>query len=164
MKKFVTFSNFLVLLGIMTIFFYFIPAVNIYRDSVYNTNVNLFTATFGGPFVIYGQTKALLPCGGLIVGFFLAIAGIILTFLKCKIKFATLLAFPFYIAAGVLVACTATLLPAVNLNAGVLAPQFTFNMIGGAVTVCVFWFIIGAFALIDFIATIAKPKQQPVNY
>ncbi len=153
----------MVLLGIMTILFYLIPAVSIYADSVYNTNVNLFTATFGGGFTIYGQDKSLIACGGLITAFILGIVAILLTLAKMKNKYATLLACPFYIASGVLVACTSKLVSATNLNVSV-APQFNFNILGGAITVAVFWCLLGFFALIDFIAAVAKPKQQPVAY
>lgn len=163
MKKFVTFANFMVLLGIMTILFYLIPAVNIYADSVYNTDVNLFTATFGGSFTIYDQAKSLIACGGLIVAFVFGIIAIVTTALKCKCKYATLIACPFYITSGVLVACTGQLVSGVNLNVSV-APQFNFNILGGAITVATFWCILGFFALVDFIGVVAKPKQQPSAY
>ncbi len=153
----------MVLLGIMTILFYLIPAVNIYVDNAYNTDINLFTATFGGGFTIYDQAQPLVACGGLITAFVLGVVAIILTMLKCKIKFATLLACPFYIASGVLVACTSQLVSAANLNVGI-APQFSFNILGGAITVATFFCILGFFALIDFIAAVAKPKQQPSAY
>ena len=165
MKKFLTFSNFMVLLGIMTIFFYFIPAVKIApHDYAQNAiNVNLFQATFGGPFSIHYLlvTKAyhLNACGGLIVGFILGLVGILLTCAKMKVKIANLFALPFYTAAGVLVICTAALVRNANANNGI-PNYFSYTILGGAITVGVFFFILAFLALVDFIATVAKPKQQ----
>lgn len=162
MKKFVTFSNFMVLLGIMTILFYLIPAITITPNGeTVNTSVNLFGATFGCSFTIAVKalpTQSFEACGGLISAFFLGIVGIVLTFLKSKNRLATLLAFPFYTAAGVLVCCAA------NLTYQHLSNPFYFHtsLAGGAITVATFWLILAFFALVDFILTIAKPKQ-PVN-
>ncbi|MCQ2795725.1 MAG: hypothetical protein MJ213_00215 [Bacilli bacterium] len=165
MKKIVTFANFMVLIGIMTILFYLIPAVSI--KAISNpTEVNLFVATFGGSFTVHefvDVTRSLSPCGGLITAFVLGVVAILLTLTKAKNKYATLLACPFYIASGVLVACTASLVKSVNANAGV-DNIFTYNIAGGAITVATFWCILGFFALIDFISVVAKPKQQSTAY
>ena len=169
MKKYITFANFMVLLGIMTILFYLIPAVSIKAADmdIYSTNVNLFIATFGGSFSIsFSETVtnsySLVACGGLIVAFFLGIVGIVLTFLKRKIKIANLFAFPFYLTAGILVACTVPLINSVN--SGTISFFLSYSLAGGAITVMTFWFILAFFALIDFIASIAKPKQQNPAY
>lgn len=167
MKKIITFSNFMVLLGIMTILFYLIPAVHIgvNGQTQYVTDVNLFTATFGGPFTMkypVAQTFALQANGGLITAFILGILAIIATALKCKFKFATLIAFPFYVASGVLVACTAGLVTSSNYD--ILPTHFNYSILGGAITVATFFCILAFFALVDFVSTIAKPKQQQPAY
>ncbi len=154
----------MVLLGIMTILFYLIPAVHIEDTTEYTADANLFIATFGGSFSLGypGGNFSFVPCAGLIVAFCLSVVAIILTFLKCKFRLAALFAFPFYIAAGVLVACTIPLVNATNL--GVISFTQDYSMIGGSITVATMWCVLGFFALIDFIAAAAKPKQQPVAY
>ncbi len=170
MKKYLTFSNFMVVLGIMTILFYLIPAVRITATTT-NTygDMNLFTATFGGPFSISLNDNVtnnfnLTANGGLIVGFFLGIIGIVLTALRNKIKIANLFAFPFYVAAGVLVACTVDLTRFVNFQNPIPSTGYVYSSLGGSITVCVFWFILAFFAICNFIAAIAKPKQQTSAY
>lgn len=156
----------MVLLGIMTILFYLIPAVKVepFGQAPFAINMNLFTATFGGTISLNfpGGNYGLLPCGGLVVAFCLGIVGILLTFAKCKIKFATLFAFPFYLTAGILVACTGGLVASVNHF--VVESTLSYTMIGGAITVATFFCILAFFALVDFITTIAKPKQQQPAY
>ncbi|MCQ2794875.1 MAG: hypothetical protein MJ214_01530 [Bacilli bacterium] len=166
MKKIITLSNCMVLLGIMTILFYLIPAVTISltATATYSTTTNLFVATFGGGFTV---TAAGFPIdgsfaanGGLVTAFILGIVAILLTLLKNKNKYATLLACPFYIASGVLVACTSQLVDHTTSNPVI----FHCATAGGAITVAVFWCLLGFFALIDFIAAVAKPKQVNPAY
>ena len=154
----------MVLIGIMTIFFYFIPAVTVaINGTPQYVNINLFTATFGGAIKIPNYTAEplpynLVPCGGLIVGFILGIVGILLTCAKIKVKIANLFALPFYVAAGVLVLCAAPLVT--YTNGGIVSFILNYKIIGGAITVGVFFCILAFFALVDFVAMVAKPKQQ----
>ena len=161
MKKFITFSNFMVLLTIMTIFFYFIPAVKITaRGLDYSTTVNLFTATFGGSYSIRVSETAYHLHGtvnatpGLIFAFVFSIVAILLTLAKMKVKIATLFALPFYVTSGVLVLCSSVLITTSTPTI------YKYANLGGAITVGVFFCILAFLALVDFIATIAKPKQQ----
>ncbi|MCQ2792197.1 MAG: hypothetical protein MJ208_01590 [Bacilli bacterium] len=166
MKKHLTFSNIIAALGIMNILFYFIPAAKItVNGDIYDTTINLFTASFGGGINFdYGgriDSYHLIPCAGLIIAFIFAIIAIILSGLKVKNRLATLLASPFYITAGTLIGCIMPLLSNTNLNTS-LPPQFNFYILGGALTVASIFCILGLFALIDFVGTVAKPKEvQP---
>ena len=164
MKKILTFNNFMVFLGILTILFYLIPAVTIAADTqARSTTVNLFTATFGGPFtidLIYKQLSYNLQANaGLIVAFVLGVIAILFSIAKVKIKYANLIACPFYLASGILVAFSSQLV--FNANANVSIPAtYTYSM----APVATFFCILGGFALIDFIASVAKPKQVNPAY
>lgn len=168
MKKIVTFSNFMVLLGIMTILFYLIPAVTIAANGeARDTAVNLFTATFGGAFTIDLQviklSYNLQASAGLVVAFVLGLVGILFSIAKVKVKYANLIACPFYLASGILVAFSSQLVFNANANVGI-PNTFTYSMAPGAITVATFFCILGGFALIDFIASVAKPKQVNPAY
>lgn len=171
MKKIVTFQNFIAFLGILTILFYLIPAVTVTASAskLGSTDINLFKATFGGAISIdIGGPESLKPvlnaCGGLITGFFLAIAAIILTVLGNKNKLANLLACPMFIASCVLVACAGTMVESVNTNrSGSFNGLFMSNA-GGAITVSVMFGICAFFVLVAFIARSAKPKQVESAY
>lgn len=166
MKKLLSFSNFVALVGVVTIFIGFAPAAAISNTvGGVNPTINLFTATFGGSFGMgigsgASMTFSAYTCAGLVVAFALMILGILCMIAKIKFKIASLIGVPLFLASGILVGCTPLLLDAINIDGRIGITYF--RICGGAIAVATLLCICGVFALADFIISIAKPKQEQV--
>lgn len=164
MKKYITFNNFLLVIALGIFFMGFAPcikATNIQEDEAFV--INLFKATFGGQISTIASTPIkLIPCAGLIAAFVCAIIAMVNTILKNKCRYCSLLATPFYLTAGILVACSKLLFVSTNYMVSIGSFISTFYITGWTIAIACMFCIIGVFSLIDAAVTLAKPKAKEV--
>jgi len=162
MKKFLTFSNFLALLGIMTFFFFFIPCFTVKDYEPYmNNSFNLFTAMFGGSLSSSGVVVTLVACGPLIAAFVFVIVALILNISKIKVRVGSLFAAPFYIAAGIIFCCAYQIVYTTNVNVG-LSTTVPLYVSPWLYVIGAFFISIGGLCIVDSLATFIKPKEKEV--
>ena len=158
MKKFLKFNYIIALLGVINILLFFTPCYEIKgkADDIYICWSNLFIATFGGHF---NAELGFTLCNGLLVSFIFAIIAIILVTLKNKCKYAPLLAVPFFATSAVLTYASQIMMNYDNANV-TMGTRFYFNVYPWTFVIASVFAALAFFALLDFIATVAKPKQQ----
>lgn len=168
MKKYVTFTSLLAVLGFVFLMLWFTPAMQFesHVEGVYKQLLNFFQCAFGTGIAMPGVEPAVssFACGGLIVAFIFMIFGIALNFISNKNKLFNLLAGGFYIASGALVLCAVTMVNYVNVNVeggiGTMGDFVAYE--GFIIAVGTLTIILGAFSLINGITGFVKPKAPEV--
>ncbi|MCQ2752741.1 MAG: hypothetical protein MJ206_00550 [Bacilli bacterium] len=169
MKKYVTFTSLLAVLGFVFLMLWFTPAIQFQSGdtgATYKQLLNFFQSAFGTTIAMPGADPVphSLVCGGLIVAFIFMIFGIILNFISNKNKLFNLLAGGFYIASGALVLCAVAMVTYVNKNVeggiGTLGKFVSYE--GFIIAVGTLTIILGAFSLINGITGFVKPKAPEV--
>ena len=164
MKKLLNFSFIIALLGVVGILLFLCPSVKIANQFEGEIQINLFQATFGGAFLISSSKIDsminLNTCPGLIVALIFAIVGVCLSLAKFKCKWVNLLSFPFYLTAGILAAFAAPMVEKASKMRSVGTLVKTYENLGGAIAVSVIFCVLAAFALLDFLFSVAKPKPK----
>ncbi|MCQ2793821.1 MAG: hypothetical protein MJ207_00390 [Bacilli bacterium] len=167
MKKYVTFTSLLAVLGFVFLMLWFTPAVQfVSHDDSYKQLLNFFQSAFGTGINMPGVQPAVssVACAGLIVAFIFMIFGIILNFISNKNKLFNLLAGGFYIASGALVLCALAMVNYVNINVegriGTMGEFVAYE--GFIIAVGTLTIILGAFSLINGITGFVKPKAPEV--
>ncbi len=167
MKKYVTFTSLLAVLGFAFLMLWFTPAIQfVSHDDNYKQLLNFFQSAFGTGIAMPGVEPAVssFACAGLIVAFIFMIFGIILNFISNKNKLFNLLAGAFYIASGALVLCALAMVNYVNINVeggiGTMGKFVAYE--GFIIAVGTLTIILGSFSLINGITGFVKPKAPEV--
>lgn len=160
MKKVLSLNLFLAVLGAVCVVLGFIPSFDIYSaDGGLLTNVNLFVATFGGSLTAADWTNNPITfalCVGLLLAFIFTIVAVVLNLLRYKLKAMSLLAACFYVASGVLLFTSISLLQATNYNVTIGPGTYHFAMLATPIVIGVVECVLGFLSLCDSAIALTK--------
>lgn len=156
MKKVLSLNLFLAVLGAVCVVLGFIPSFDIYREGVLLTNTNLFVATFGGSLTGADWTITFVLCVGLLLAFIFTLVAVVLNLLRYKLKAMSLLAACFYVASGVLLFTSISLLQATNYNVTIGPGTYHFAMLATPIVIGVVECVLGFLSLCDSAIALSK--------